>query len=123
MTSVSGSWHRRTRGDRLAGARHLRTASYTVTQRTHEIGIRLAIGAQRGAIVRQFVRMGLRLGSGGAAIGIALALAGTRLMASLLFGVSATDALSFALAAGAVLLVALLSSLISAYRCSLGGGG
>jgi hypothetical protein len=45
------------------------------------------------------------------------------LMASLLFGVSATDALSFALAAGAVLLVALLSSLISAYRCSLGGGG
>jgi putative ABC transport system permease protein len=89
--------------------------AYTVKQRTHEIGIRLAVGAQRGAIVRQFLRMGLWLGVGGAAIGVALALVGTRLMASLLFGVSATDALSFALAAGAVLLVALLASLIPAW--------
>jgi predicted permease len=89
--------------------------AYTVKQRTHEIGIRLAVGAQRGAIVRQFVRMGLWLGAAGAAIGIALALAGTRLMTSLLFGVSATDAVSFSLAAGAVLLVALLASLIPAW--------
>ena len=89
--------------------------AYTVKQRTHEIGIRMAIGATRGEILRQFVRMGVWLGAGGAAIGVALAIVGTRLMASLLFGVSATDALSFALAAGAVLLVALLSSLIPAW--------
>ena len=59
--------------------------------------------------------MGIWLGASGAAIGIALALIATRLMASLLFGVSATDPLSFLLAAAAVLLIALLASVIPAW--------
>jgi predicted permease len=89
--------------------------SYTVKQRTREIGIRLAVGAQRGSIARQFVTAGLRLGVMGAAIGIALALLGTRLMSSLLFDVSATDPLSFALAAAAVLAVAVMASFVPAW--------
>jgi ABC-type antimicrobial peptide transport system permease subunit len=89
--------------------------AYIVKQRAHEVGIRMAVGARRSEIVRMFLGVGLRLSAAGAAIGCAVALVATRLMAPLLFGVSATDALSFALAAGVVLLVALLSSLIPAW--------
>jgi predicted permease len=89
--------------------------AYIVTQRAHEVGIRMAVGARRSEIVRMFLGIGLRLSAAGAATGCAVALVATRLMAPLLFGVSATDALSFALAAGVVLLVALLSSLIPAW--------
>jgi predicted permease len=89
--------------------------AYSVKQRAHEIGIRLAIGAQRGDIARQFLAVGLRLGAAGAAMGFAVALIATQLMASLLFGVSATDPLSFVASAAAALLIALLASLIPAW--------
>src|SRR5205823_6455176 len=70
--------------------------SYTVKQSAHEIGIRIALGAARGSVVRAFLLRGLRLGAAGAAIGVVGALALTRYLSIALFGVSATDAVSFA---------------------------
>jgi putative ABC transport system permease protein len=69
--------------------------SYSVTQRTHEIGIRMALGARTQDIFKEVVGHALRLTALGVVIGLAGALAGTRLIASLLFGVSATDPLTF----------------------------
>jgi putative ABC transport system permease protein len=82
--------------------------AYAVSQRTQEIGIRLALGAQRRDILRLILGRGLKLTLVGVALGIAGALALTRVMESLLYGVSATDALTFILApltlAGAAML-------------------
>jgi predicted permease len=89
--------------------------AYTVKQRTKEIGIRVALGARRSGIVRHFLTAGLALGVIGAAIGVAVALIATRLMASFLFGVSATDSLSFVSAVAIVVAVALVASLVPAW--------
>jgi predicted permease len=70
--------------------------AYSVSQRTREIGIRMALGAQRGAIVGMFVRGGLLLAGIGIACGLVAAFAAMRLMASLLFGVSPIDPLTYA---------------------------
>jgi ABC-type antimicrobial peptide transport system permease subunit len=70
--------------------------SYSVSQRTREIGIRMALGAQRGAIVGMFVRGGLLLAAIGIACGLVAAFAAMRLMASLLFGVSPVDPVTYA---------------------------
>ena len=69
--------------------------SYAVTQRTHEIGIRMALGAKPSNVLGMVVRQGMVLTAAGLALGIGGALGATRLMASLLFGVSATDPLTF----------------------------
>jgi hypothetical protein len=90
--------------------------AYTVSQSAHEIGIRVAVGARPGSIARRFVAAGLRLGATGVAAGVGLALVGTRLMAPLLFGVGPTDSWSFLLAGAMVLSIALLASLIPAWR-------
>jgi putative ABC transport system permease protein len=92
--------------------------SYTVKQSTHEIGIRMALGAQRADVVRRFLGRGLRLGTIGAAIGIAAALTVTRLLGTLLYGVSATDVMSFAAASAVVLGIALAASILPAWRAS-----
>ena len=92
--------------------------AYTVKQSTHEIGIRMALGAQRADVVWRFLGRGLRLGAIGAAIGMGAALAVTRLLRTLLYGVSATDVVSFVTASGVVLVIALAASLVPAWRAA-----
>jgi len=90
--------------------------AFSVTRRTQEIGVRVALGAQRRDVLRLVVGEGARLAVAGAAIGIAASLAVTRLVSSLLFGVTATDPITFAGVALLVALVALLASYIPARR-------
>jgi predicted permease len=94
--------------------------AYTVKQSAHEIGIRSALGAAPRDITRRFVGAGARLGVVGVVLGIIAAFAVTRLMAQLLYGVSATDVLSFSTAALLVLGVTLGASFIPAWRASRG---
>jgi predicted permease len=92
--------------------------SYTVKQRTHEIGIRMALGATRRKVVRDFLGRGLRLGAIGAGIGVVAALALGRLLSGVLFGVTAADPVSFSRALGVVLGVVLMATVFPAWRAS-----
>jgi predicted permease len=92
--------------------------SYTTAQRTHEIGIRIALGAQTGDVMRLIIGQGIKLALVGALIGIAGALAVTRLMRSLLFGVSAIDPLTFVVVAASLTLVALVACWLPARRAT-----
>ena len=92
--------------------------SYLIGQRTHEIGIRMALGAQQGKVLFQVLREGLKLAVTGAAIGLAAAFALTRLMTSLLYGVSPTDPLTFAAVAVLLVAVALAACYIPARRAA-----
>ena len=92
--------------------------TYWVNQRTHEIGIRIALGAQPGKILQLVIRQALVMVSLGIAIGLAGALALTRIMSSLLFGISATDRWTFALISLLLGGVALLASYIPARRAA-----
>ncbi len=100
----------------LAGIGIYGVVSYSVNQRTREIGIRMAVGARRSDVLQLVLGQGARAALLGIAIGIAAALALTRLMASLLFGVSASDPLTFAGVAILLTLVALAASYIPARR-------
>jgi predicted permease len=92
--------------------------AYTVKQSTHEIGIRMALGATARSVVRHFLVRGLRLGFVGVAVGAIAALGVTSLLRSVLFGVSPTDATSFARALGIVIAGVVLATLIPAWRAS-----
>ena len=86
--------------------------SYSVTQKTREIGIRTALGASESQVVSMFVYRGLRLSLVGVALGLPGAVASTRLMTSLLFGVSAIDPATYAAVAAAVIAAAVAASYV-----------
>ena len=92
--------------------------SYTAAQRTREMGIRIALGAVPGTLVRTIVGEGLGVVAIGLALGMAGALASTRLLSGLLFGVSATDPVLFVAVPATLALVAALASFVPARRAS-----
>jgi putative ABC transport system permease protein len=92
--------------------------AYSVAQRTGEIGIRMALGAQKSDVLIQVQRQGLVLVLIGLAIGVAGALALTRLMSTLLFRVRATDPVTFVLVAGLLIAVSLMACLVPARRAA-----
>jgi predicted permease len=92
--------------------------SYSVAQRTREIGIRMALGAQRSDVLKMTVGQGLRLVLTGMAIGLAAAFVLTRVMATLLFGVSPTDPFTFVTISIVLIGVAVLASYIPALRAT-----
>jgi len=90
--------------------------SYSVAQRTQEIGIRVALGAQRSSLMSMILKQGLRTALLGVGIGLAAALGLTQLLKSLLFGIGATDPLTFISVAVTLLCVALAASYLPARR-------
>jgi putative ABC transport system permease protein len=92
--------------------------AFAVTQRTQEIGIRMALGAHTRDVLKLIVKSGMWLAIIGACAGLAGAFAITRLMSSLLFGVSPTDLLTFGLVTAGLLMVALLACYIPARRAT-----
>jgi predicted permease len=92
--------------------------SYSVAQRTRELGIRIALGAQRSDVLRLVLRQGMTLVAAGVIFGIAASLGLTRLMATLLYGVSATDPITFFLLSAALVFVAFIACWLPARRAS-----
>ena len=102
----------------LGGVGIYGVTSYIVAQRTREIGVRIALGAQHNDINRMVLRFGARLAFVGVLAGLAGAFATTRLMSALLFGVSPSDPATYAAVAAGVTLVALLACYLPARRAA-----
>jgi predicted permease len=107
-----------TAGMALAAMGTYGLVSYTVKQSTHEIGIRMALGASGFSVVRRFLARGLMLGAIGAALGILTAFALSSLLRAVLYGVSTTDAVSFTRALAIVLGGVALATFVPAWRAS-----
>ena len=102
----------------LAGVGIYGVMSYSVAQRTHEIGIRMALGAQTGSVLKLAVGYGMKLVLAGLVIGLIAAFALTRVMATLLFGVTATDPTTFTLISLLLIAVAAIASYVPARRAT-----
>ncbi|HVS15880.1 MAG TPA: ABC transporter permease [Thermoanaerobaculia bacterium] len=102
----------------LAGIGLYGVLAYAVTQRRREIGVRVALGAERSAVVAMVVRQGMVLVAAGLAGGVIVALGLSRLMTAVLYQTSSTDPLAFVFAAGVLLVAALLASWLPARRAS-----
>jgi putative ABC transport system permease protein len=94
------------------------TVNYSVARRTHEIGIRMALGADRGDVLAMVLGQGLGLAAAGVALGLAGAWASTRVLETLLFGVRPTDWVAFACGAGVLALAVLLACYLPARRAT-----
>ena len=92
--------------------------SYSVARRTHEVGIRMALGAGRRDVLRLFIGQGMRLVLAGLVAGLGVAFALTRLMRALLFGVSTTDAATFGIVAVGLVVVGLFACYLPARRAT-----
>jgi len=92
--------------------------AYSVTQRQHEIGVRMALGAGQSDVLKLIVKLGLKLSLLGIAIGLVVAFAVTRIMATLLYGVTPTDLVTFTGTAVLLIFVAVLASVIPARRAT-----
>jgi ABC-type antimicrobial peptide transport system permease subunit len=92
--------------------------AYSVSQRTREIGIRMALGAQPAGLQRMFVRHGLLLAGIGAAIGLVAAGGVTRMMSSLLFGITALDPVTYTAVSAFLIAAAILASYLPARRAT-----
>jgi ABC-type antimicrobial peptide transport system permease subunit len=90
--------------------------SYAVAQRTREIGVRMALGAQPRDVLRLVIRQGMALTIAGLLIGIGVGLAATRVMSDMLFGVTATDTVTFISAGALLVAVAFLACYVPARR-------
>lgn len=102
----------------LAGAGVYAQLAYTVSQRTHEIGLRMALGARRSDIVRLIAFQGLGMSLAGAAIGLAVALGLAQSLEKLLFGVRPLDPFTLAIAVLVLLATAALACILSSWRAS-----
>src|SRR5206468_12913802 len=94
------------------------TLAYRVSRRTSEIGVRMALGAQRGQVLWMVMRESIAMSAIGVAAGLPLAFGGSHLLQSMLFGLSPADPVSFAVAVGAIAGVAIAASVIPARRAS-----
>ncbi len=92
--------------------------SYVVSQRTREIGVRMALGADRRDVRQMVLRQGMILAGIGVVVGLVAAAGLTRLMSSLLYGVEATDPVTFGAVAALLIAVALVASYLPALRAS-----
>lgn len=92
--------------------------AYFVSQRAHEIGVRMALGASRRGVSLMVLRQGLALAGAGVAIGLVVSAAATRALAGMIYGVSTRDPLTFLGVAGVLLVVAALASLVPAHRAA-----
>ena len=92
--------------------------SYTVTRRIHEIGIRMALGAERGQVLAMVIAQGMRLAILGVGIGTVAGLALSRVMSALLFGITATDPATFVSVSALLLAVALAACSIPAWKAT-----